>query len=195
MILILSQAVTNSFFLQHIIWSRNGADTVLCPYPHNLGLICWTGLFWIMSHSMFCSPFLVECFCHTNSLRSQNLGESCWESDEDHRVGDPGQVLKEDVTVQSAVHPLLCCGHTPKHTTVKPNKQRTGTLILCSVSSQDANSCSCEAWSNKCWDQPTFLLFRLSSSRNEFSLINPFLSHHPPASVSSSYLAGRWLMP
>lgn len=52
--------------------------------------------------------------CPTNSLRSENLGETGREGDEDYGVGDPGQILEEHVAVQTAVHPLLCCGHTDK---------------------------------------------------------------------------------
>lgn len=52
----------------------------------------------------------------THSLRGQNLCESCWESDEHYRVGDPGDVLQKHVAVQSTIHPLLCCTHTHART-------------------------------------------------------------------------------
>lgn len=56
--------------------------------------------------------------CLTYSLRCQYLCESCGEGNEHHRVGDPGDVLQEQVTVQTSIHPLLCCthAHTQTHT-------------------------------------------------------------------------------
>lgn len=53
---------------------------------------------------------------HTNSLWSKDLSEACGKGDEDNGVGDPGQVLQEHITVQTTVHPLLCCGHKPGQT-------------------------------------------------------------------------------
>lgn len=50
--------------------------------------------------------------CPTYSLWGENLCEPGREGDEDHRVGDPRQILKEDVAIQATVHPFLCCGHT-----------------------------------------------------------------------------------
>lgn len=51
----------------------------------------------------------------THGLRSQNLRESRREGDEHHGVGDPGDVLQEQVAVQSSVHPLLCYTQTDTH--------------------------------------------------------------------------------
>lgn len=59
--------------------------------------------------------------CRTNSLRGEDLCEASREGDEDYRVSDPGQILQEHITVQTTVHPLLCCGHTHRHT--KDKKQ------------------------------------------------------------------------
>lgn len=56
------------------------------------------------------------CVCLTHSLRRQYLCESCWESDEHHGVRDPSDVLQKHVTVQSPIHPLLCCTHTDAQT-------------------------------------------------------------------------------
>lgn len=52
------------------------------------------------------------CVGRTDSLGRENLGEAGREGDEDYGVGDPGQILQKHVTVQTTVHPLLCCGHT-----------------------------------------------------------------------------------
>ncbi len=65
----------------------------------------------------------------TNSLRSENLSEASREGDQDHRIGDPGQILKKHVTVQTTVHPLLCCGHTHTQT----HKQGTHVNQNCST--------------------------------------------------------------
>ena len=74
------------------------------------------------THYCVCVVLLCMCAGHTNSLRCENLGESGRECDEDYRVGDPGQVLQKHITVQTTVHPLLCCGHTQIHT----RKQKQG---------------------------------------------------------------------
>lgn len=68
------------------------------------------------SGPVWCSRVCVCVCCRTDSLGGEDLSEAGREGDEDHGVRDPGQILQEHVTVQTAVHPLLCCGHTHTHT-------------------------------------------------------------------------------
>lgn len=112
-------------------------------------------------------------FCHiclhTSSLWGDDLGEAGRKHDESNRIADPAQVLQEPITVQSAIYPLLSCGHT-NHTNqaqcVKPSSQiysavtdlynKTGTgrsrLVSLSESIKHAagemclNFSTCEIW-------------------------------------------------
>ena len=44
---------------------------------------------------------------HTNGLRGDQVAEEGGKHDEHHGVGDPGQVLQQDVTLELSIHPLI----------------------------------------------------------------------------------------
>lgn len=132
---------------------------------------------WVFLFTFWCLCFCISkeslYFCHiclhTSSLWGDDLGEAGRKHDESNRIADPAQVLQEPITVQSAIYPLLSCGHT-NHTDqaqcVKPSSQiysavtdlynKTGTgrsrLVSLSESIKHAagemclNFSTCEIW-------------------------------------------------
>lgn len=65
----------------------------------------------IFSHTMCVYMCMFRFVFRTNSLWGEDLGEASREGDEDYWIGDPGQILQQHITIQTTVHPLLCCGH------------------------------------------------------------------------------------
>lgn len=132
---------------------------------------------WVFLFTFWCLCFCISkeslYFCHiclhTSSLWGDDLGEAGRKHDESNRIADPAQVLQEPITIQSAIYPLLSCGHT-NHTDqaqcVKPSSQiysavtdlynKTGTgrsrLVSLSESIKHAagemclNFSTCEIW-------------------------------------------------